>query len=102
MASQFHLADLFEGVAAAVPDRLAVIADTARLTYAELNERCDRLASGLAAHGVGRGDSVGLYLYNGPAYLEGFIAACFSSLMISLILFLSIAILIGSISSSSS
>lgn len=76
MASQFHLADLFEGVAAAVPDRLAVIADSARLTYAELNERCDRLAAGLAAHGVGRGDSVGLYLYNGPAYLEGFIAAC--------------------------
>jgi len=76
MTSQFHLADLFEGVAAAVPERLAVIADSARLTYAELNDRCDRLAAGLAAHGVGRGDTVGLYLYNGPAYLEGFIAAC--------------------------
>lgn len=76
MASQFHLADLFEGVAAAVPERLAVIADSARLTYRELNERCDRLAAGLAAQGIGRGDTVGLYLYNGPAYLEGFIAAC--------------------------
>lgn len=76
MASRFHLADLFETVARTVPDRLAVIGAQQRLTFAELNQRCDRLAGGLAAHGVGRGDSVGLYLYNGPAYLEAFIAAC--------------------------
>lgn len=41
-----------------------------------MNERADRLAAGLAAQGVGRGDAVGLYLHNSPAYLEGFIAAC--------------------------
>ena len=76
MAGQFHLADLFETVAATVPDRLAVIGDHARFTYAELDARADRLAAGLAAHGVGRGDSVGLYMYNSPAFLEGFIAAC--------------------------
>ncbi|WP_088310599.1 AMP-binding protein [Novosphingobium sp. B 225] len=76
MAQQFHLADLFETVAATVPDRLAVIGDNERYTYAELNARADRLAAGLAAHGVGRGDSVGLYMYNSPAYLESFIAAC--------------------------
>lgn len=76
MAQQFHLADLFETVAATVPDRIALIGDHARYTYAELNARCDRLAAGLAAHGVSRGDAVGLYMYNSPAYLEGFIAAC--------------------------
>jgi 3-oxocholest-4-en-26-oate---CoA ligase len=76
MASQFHLADLFETVAATVPERLAVISDSARLTYEGLNARCDRLAAGLAANGIERGDKVGLYLHNGPAYLEGFIAAC--------------------------
>ena len=76
MASQFHLADLFETVAATVPDRLALVGDHERYTFAQLNERCDRLAAGLAAHGVSRGDSVGLYMYNSPAYLEGFIAAC--------------------------
>jgi 3-oxocholest-4-en-26-oate---CoA ligase len=76
MASQFHLADLFETVAATVPDRLAVVSASQRSTFAELNERCDRLAAGLAAHGICRGDKVALYLYNGPAYLEGFIAAC--------------------------
>jgi 3-oxocholest-4-en-26-oate---CoA ligase len=76
MASQFHLADLLETVAATVPERLAVIADSARLTYAELDQRCNRLAAGLAARGIGRGDKIGLYLHNGPAYLESFIAAC--------------------------
>ena len=76
MATQFHLADLFETVAKTVPDRVAIISDSGRLTYAELNDRADRLAAGLAAHGVTRGDKVGLYLYNSPAFLEGFIAAC--------------------------
>lgn len=76
MASRFHLADLFETVARTVPERLAVIGEHQRLTFAELDARCDRLAAGLAAHGIGRGDAVGLYLYNGPAYLESFIAAC--------------------------
>ena len=76
MASRFHLADLFETVARTVPDRLALIGQSQRLTFAELNDRCDRLAAGLAAYGVGRGDPVGLYLHNCPAYLEAFIAAC--------------------------
>lgn len=76
MAERFHLADLFETVVRTVPDRVAVIADSARLTFAELDRRCDRLAAGLAAHGIGRGDTIGLYLHNGPAYLEAFIAAC--------------------------
>jgi fatty-acyl-CoA synthase len=74
MASQFHLADLFEGVAAAVPDRFAVITDSRSLTYAELNDRADRVASALAAHGVVRGDTVGLYMTNRVEHLEAFIA----------------------------
>lgn len=76
MASQFHLADLFETVARTVPDRVALIGDGARYSFAEINDRCDRLAAGLAAQGIGRGDAIGLYLYNAPAYLEAFIAAC--------------------------
>ena len=76
MASQFHLADLFETVARTVPDRVALIGDSTRYSFAEINDRCDRLAAGLAAQGIGRGDAIGLYLYNAPAYLEAFIAAC--------------------------
>lgn len=73
---QFHLADLFELVAAAVPDRIAIEADDVALTYAELDERSDRIAAALTARGLMRGDTVGLYLMNGPEYLEAFIGAC--------------------------
>ncbi|WP_374527053.1 AMP-binding protein [Novosphingobium sp.] len=75
MAGQFHLADLFETVAATVPDRIAIISDSRSETYAELNERAGRLAAGLAAHGIGRGDTIGLYLMNSAEHLEAFIAA---------------------------
>lgn len=74
MASQFHLADLFETVAATVPERLAIISDSARLTYAELDERTNRLASGLAANGLARGDTVAIYMMNRAEYLAAFIA----------------------------
>jgi len=76
MARQFHLADLFETVAATVPDRMALVSDSLSLTYAELDARANALASGLAARGVGRGDTVGLYMMNRAEYLEAFVAAC--------------------------
>jgi acyl-CoA synthetase (AMP-forming)/AMP-acid ligase II len=75
VTDQWNLADLFEAVADAVPDRTAVVCGDRRLTFRELDERATRLAHHLAAHGVGPGDKVGLYLYNGPEYLEGTFAA---------------------------
>jgi len=73
MANQFHLADLFETVAATVPDRLAIESDTLCLTYAQLDDRSDRLATGLAAQGIAAGDTVGLYMSNRAEFLEAFI-----------------------------
>ncbi|MFT3975590.1 MAG: AMP-binding protein [Sphingomonas bacterium] len=75
MAAQFHLADLFEIVAGAVGDRIAIRHDGGAISYAGLNARADRLAAALADRGIGRGATVGLYLMNGPEYLEGFLAA---------------------------
>ena len=75
MSASFHLADMFELVAKAVPERIALQADGLELTYAELDERSDRIAAALAERGIGRGDTIGLYLMNCPEYLEGFIAA---------------------------
>ena len=46
-----------------------------RLTYADADERATRLAHHLAALGIGAGDHVALYLYNGTEYLEGMLAA---------------------------
>jgi acyl-CoA synthetase (AMP-forming)/AMP-acid ligase II len=71
----FNLADLFESVVDAVPDREALVCGDRRLTYAQLDERSTRLAHALAERGVGQGDHVGLYLYNGTEYLEAMLAA---------------------------
>ena len=75
-ARHFNLADLFEIVADTVPEREALVCGDARLTYAQLEERANRLAHYLAAQGIGAGDKVGLYLYNCNEYLEGMLA-CF-------------------------
>jgi acyl-CoA synthetase (AMP-forming)/AMP-acid ligase II len=72
---QFNLADLFEAVADAVPDREAIVFGDVRLTYRQLDERATRLAHAFAARGIGAGDHVGLWLYNCNEYLEGMLAA---------------------------
>ncbi|QWF85968.1 non-ribosomal peptide synthetase [Amycolatopsis sp. CA-230715] len=47
------------------PDAVAVVRDGVSLSYGELAERSDRVAGGLVARGVGRGDLVGLALGRG-------------------------------------
>jgi len=71
-----NLADLLEIVADTVPEREALVCGDVRLSYAELEQRANRLAHFLAARGVGKDDKVGLYLYNCNEYLEGMLA-CF-------------------------
>jgi acyl-CoA synthetase (AMP-forming)/AMP-acid ligase II len=70
----FNLADLFEVVADAAPDRLALIAGDARLTYAELDARANRLAHHLMARGIRPGDWVGIYSWNRAEWVEAMIA----------------------------
>ena len=72
---EFNLADLWERVADAVPDHEAMVCGDRRLTYAEADERATRLAHHLAGLGIGVGDHVALYLYNGTEYLEAMLAA---------------------------
>nr|AGS49328.1 long-chain-fatty-acid--CoA ligase [uncultured bacterium esnapd2] len=50
---QASVPELFERQAASTPDAVAVISGDVTLTYAELNERADRLAACLASQGVG-------------------------------------------------
>ncbi|QKG21916.1 acyl-CoA synthetase [Actinomadura verrucosospora] len=65
-----QLASLFEAVAAAVPDRLAVVCDERRLTYAELDARADAVARALREAGIGPGEHVGVHMPNGIEYVE--------------------------------
>src|SRR5215510_3854327 len=72
---QFNLADLWERVVDTVGAREALICGDRRLTYATVDERATRLANALSARGIGSGDHVALYLYNGVEYLEAMLAA---------------------------
>ena len=83
----FNLADVFEAVAAAVPDREAIVWGDQRFTYAQLDERTNRLANVLHDAGLGASserdglgghethqDHLAVYLYNGNEYLEAMLA----------------------------
>jgi 3-oxocholest-4-en-26-oate---CoA ligase len=71
---QFNLADLFERVADAVPERVAVVCAADRRTYAQLDERSTMLAHVLAAHGARPGTHVALYMRNSIEHLEAMFA----------------------------
>jgi len=72
---QFNIADLFESLVEAIPDKEALVSGTDRFTFAELNTRANRMASFLRERGVGPGQHVGLHLFNGPEYVECMLAA---------------------------
>src|SRR5688500_3159584 len=71
---QFNIADLFEAVVDAVPDREALYAEGRRLTFRELDARANRLAHHFTSIGVGPGDHVGCHMMNGTEYLETMVA----------------------------
>jgi len=72
---EFNLADLWERVVDEIPDHEALVCGDRRLTYAEADARASRLAHHLADVGIGPGDHLALYLYNGTEYLEAMLAA---------------------------
>jgi 3-oxocholest-4-en-26-oate---CoA ligase len=73
--SPFNLADLWEAVADEVPDRVALRCGGAQRTYAQLEERANRLAHWFIDQGVAPGQHVGLYLSNCLEYVEATLAA---------------------------
>ncbi len=75
LAVTYNLAELFERVADAVPEREAVVTPDVRRTYAQLDARANRLAHAFATRGIGPGDHVGLQLHNGAEYVESMLAA---------------------------
>src|SRR5205085_1370498 len=56
--------------AAIYPNRIAVVHGARRYSWCEALQRCRRLAGALAAHGVGRGDTVALLAPNIPEAFE--------------------------------
>jgi acyl-CoA synthetase (AMP-forming)/AMP-acid ligase II len=66
----FNLADLFEATVDAYGDREYLVAAGQRRTYAQMEERANRLAHYLADQGVGPGDHVGIYSLNSVEWVE--------------------------------
>jgi 3-oxocholest-4-en-26-oate---CoA ligase len=66
----FNLADLFEAAVDAFGDREYLVVGSDRRTFAEMEERANRLAHFLADQGVGPGDHVGIYSLNSVEWVE--------------------------------
>jgi acyl-CoA synthetase (AMP-forming)/AMP-acid ligase II len=64
VAVALNIADLAEHAIDAVPDRVALICGDEQLTYAQLEEKANRLAHYLIDQGVKKDDKVGLYCRN--------------------------------------
>jgi acyl-CoA synthetase (AMP-forming)/AMP-acid ligase II len=72
---QWNIADLIERIVDLAPEREALVCGSARRTYAQLEERSNRLANHLASRGLGPGDHIGIYAFNCVEFVESMLAA---------------------------
>ncbi|MEQ1786477.1 MAG: acyl-CoA synthetase [Acidimicrobiales bacterium] len=85
---EYNLADLYDAVSAAIPDRECIVWRDRRLTFAEVAERTNRLANHLVGAGLGAHaerdalgghesgqDHLACYMHNGNEYMESMLGA---------------------------
>ena len=65
----YNLDENLKRSASSFPDSIAYIYRDKSVTYTELNQQVDRLAAGLSARGIGKGDGVAVLLGNSPEFL---------------------------------
>jgi len=71
----WNFAAVWDGIAAEVPDREALVCGDRRVTWGEFAARAHRLAAHLQSLGLAPGDKVAIDVPNRPEYLESFYAA---------------------------
>ena len=71
----WNLANVWEPIAAAIPDRPALIRGERVTSWASFDARANALARRLIDLGLSKQSKVAAYLYNGPEYLETYYAA---------------------------
>ena len=69
-----NIADLVEHAIDLVPDRVALVSDDREVTYAQMEERANRLGHYLREQGVQPGDKVGIYCRNTIEAIEAMVA----------------------------
>lgn len=69
-----HYSDVWQALAQAVPDRVAITTREGSITYAEFARQAGSLARWLEESGLRPGDSLAILLYNRPEYLVAFFA----------------------------
>ena len=65
----WHMADIWEHVADAIPDSEAVIFEDRRLSWKDYEDQAARIAHALTRHGLSQGAKISIYSYNSPEYL---------------------------------
>ena len=78
MGVNMNIGTLLTKAARTFPNRLAIAHGPRQLTYAQFNNRVNRLANALKHLGIKQGDNVALLQYNYPEMLES-IFACFKA-----------------------
>ena len=66
------------------PQGVAILESERKLSWAELGERVSRFAAALREHGVAKGDRVAVLMLNSSCYLELYLAAGGSALIVPL------------------
>ncbi|PWV78072.1 acyl-CoA synthetase [Nocardia neocaledoniensis] len=70
----YNIADLVEHAVDLMPDRIVLVGEHRESTYAELEERANKLAHYLQEQGVQPGDKVGIYSRNTVEAVEAMVA----------------------------
>lgn len=66
----WQMADIWENIADAIPDKPAIIYGDRRYNWAEYEDRAARVAQVLTAHGLEAGAKLAIYAYNSAEYME--------------------------------
>jgi 3-oxocholest-4-en-26-oate---CoA ligase len=74
MTTAWNFADVYEAIAARIPERPCLVHGERVVTWGELDRRSTALAADLVAAGLGHQSKVACYLHNGPEYLEAMVA----------------------------
>ncbi|PHR21788.1 MAG: acyl-CoA synthetase [Sphingopyxis sp.] len=66
----WQMADIWENIAQAIPDKPAIVDGDKRYSWAEYEDRAARVAQVLTDHGLKQGAKLSVYAYNSAEYLE--------------------------------